>query len=210
MLKRARYRQIYDLLFAEYGECRCPLEHVSAFQLVAAVMLSAQCRDERVNQVTKTLFAAAPDARSMSRMPVEEIERIIRPCGLSVNKSRNLRACAHRIVTEFAGVVPSEMDQLTRLPGIGRKSANVILGNVFGIPGFPVDTHVRRLLNRIGMVASDSPEAIEADVNKHVPPELWTNFSHILIQHGRHVCASRKPACGRCVLEKVCKKIGVK
>ena len=209
-MKSARYQKIYDLLFAEYGECRCPLEHASAFQLAAAVMLSAQCRDERVNQVTKTLFAVAPDAQSMSRMPVEEIERIIRPCGLSVNKSRNLRACAEMIVSEFAGIVPSEMDQLVRLPGIGRKSANVILGNAFDIPGFPVDTHVRRLLNRIGMVASDSPEAIEADVNKHVPREFWTNFSHILIQHGRHVCASRKPACERCVLAGLCKKIGVK
>lgn len=210
MTRREKYQRIYDLLFAEYGECVCPLEHASAFQLVAAVMLSAQCRDERVNQVTRKLFALAPDAESMCRLSPEEIEKIIHPCGLSVNKSRNLHACAAMIVREFAGAVPSEMAQLVRLPGIGRKSANVVLGNVFNLPGFPVDTHVKRLLNRIGMVASDSPEAIEADVNRSTPPELWTNFSHLLIRHGREICSSRKPACSRCVLAGCCQKRGVK
>ena len=210
MTRREKYRRLYDLLYAEYGDCVCPLEHASAFQLVAAVMLSAQCRDERVNQVTKQLFAVAPDADAMSRLTPEAIEKLIRPCGLSVNKSRNLHACAAMIVNEFSGTVPREMEQLIRLPGIGRKSANVILGNVFGIPGFPVDTHVRRLLNRIGMVDSDSPEAIEVDVDRATPPELWTNFSHLLIRHGREVCSSRSPKCGRCVLAACCGKRGVK
>jgi endonuclease-3 len=146
----------------------------------------------------------------MSIMPVEKIEEIIRPCGLSNNKSRNLHQCAVMLMEEFSGTVPCNMDDLVWLPGIGRKSANVILGNSFNIPGFPVDTHVKRLLNRIGMVKSDSPEAIEAEVNRLVPPELWTNFSHLLIQHGRKVCSSRNPSCSNCALSEICKKTAVK
>ncbi len=207
MTKKEKYLQLYEKLFALYGECDCPLLHDSPFQLLVAVMLSAQCRDERVNQVTRVLFATAPDAASMIRMAQEDIEKIIHPCGLSKNKSRNILECAKIIQNRFCGVVPQNMEDLTTLPGIGRKSANVILGNVFNIPGFPVDTHVRRLLNRIGMVKSDSPEAIEADVNRHVQPELWTNFSHLLIRHGREVCHSRKPECQRCTIADACKKI---
>ena len=202
-------RLIHDRLYGVYGNCSCPLEHADAFQLLTAVMLSAQCRDERVNQVTRVLFAAAPDARTMARMPVERIEEIIQPCGLHKAKSRNIKASAEMIAAR-SGNVPRTMEELTALPGIGRKSANVILGNVFGIPGFPVDTHVRRLLNRLGAAATQDPEKIEAVVNELVPPELWTNFSHILIQHGRKVCHAGKPLCGECVLNDVCPKKGVK
>jgi len=210
MTRKEAYSHIYRQLFGLYGDCVCPLKHDSPFQLLAAVMLSAQCRDERVNQVTAKLFAIAPDAAAMSNTPVEKIEEIIRPCGLSNNKSRNLHECARIIAVEFNGEVPPDMDKLTKLPGIGRKSANVLLGNCFDIPGFPVDTHVNRLLNRIGMVKTTSPEAIEADVNRHVPSELWTNFSHLLIQHGRQVCSSRAPKCDNCPLADICKKVNVK
>lgn len=210
MNKKQKLQQIHDLLFADYGQCHCPLRHDSAFQLLAAVMLSAQCRDERVNQVTEKLFAIAPDAGAMSQLPVQEIEKIIHPCGLSNSKSRNLSAASAMLVKLWNGDVPRTMDELTALPGIGRKSANVILGNSFNIPGFPVDTHVKRLLNRIGMVKSDSPEAIEAEVNRLVPPELWTNFSHLLIQHGRQVCSSRSPRCNDCIISEICKKVNVK
>ncbi len=210
MTKKERYRQLHDRLFAIYGNCECPLQHASPFQLLVAVMLSAQCRDERVNLVTKELFALAPDAETMSKMPLDRIEKIIHPCGLSGTKSRNLLASAQMIATVFHGMVPQKMPDLVTLPGIGRKSANVILGNAFNIPGFPVDTHVRRLLNRIGMVKSDSPEAIEADVNRNVPPELWTNFSHLLIRHGREICHSRKPECAKCAIAEICKKTAVK
>ena len=201
---------IHDRLFARYGECRCPLRHETPFQLLAAVMLSAQCRDERVNLVTEELFAAAPDPDAMSRMPVEEIEKIIRPCGLSAAKSRNLHESARRIVSEFGGEVPRTMAELTSLPGIGRKSANVILGNCFGIPGFPVDTHVRRVLNRIGAVKSDSPEKIEETVNASVPPERWTNFSHLIIQYGREICSAARPRCSSCILADLCRNAGGK
>lgn len=210
MTAKETYLKLYRQLFALYGDCVCPLKHDSPFQLLAAVMLSAQCRDERVNLVTEKLFAVAPDAAAMSQTPVEEIEKIIRPCGLSNHKSRNLRECAGIIVAQFNGEVPQTMEELIKLPGIGRKSANVLLGNCFDIPGFPVDTHVNRLLNRIGMVKTTSPEAIEAEVNRQVPPELWTNFSHLLIQHGRQVCSSRAPQCSNCTISEICKKVNVK
>ena len=200
----------YKRLFSLYGECSCPLHHDSPFQLLAAVMLSAQCRDERVNQVTKELFALAPDPASMSRLPVDVVEKIIHPCGLSGSKSRNLIASAAIIAEKHNGIVPQSMEELTALPGIGRKSANVILGNAFDIPGFPVDTHVKRLLNRIGMVKSDSPEAIERMVCSHVAPELWCNLSHLLITHGRRICPARTPRCQECPLTSICKFSGGK
>ena len=200
-----RYKFIYDKLYELYGDCTCPLIHETPFQLLAAVMLSAQCKDDRVNMVTRELFALAPDAAQMAELPVERIREIIHPCGLDNAKSRNLHAAAEMIVERFGGVVPRTMEELTLLPGIGRKSANVILGNAFNIPGFPVDTHVTRLLNRLGMVATSTPEKIEAAVCRVVAPELWCNFSHLLITHGRQVCPARKPDCDRCPLNTVCK-----
>ena len=205
MTVKERYQFIYDQLFALYGECVCPLKHDSPFQLLAAVMLSAQCKDERVNMVTEKLFALAPTADKMAALPLQTIEEIIHPCGLSNAKSRNLQLSAQRIAAEYNNSVPQTMEELISLPGIGRKSANVILGNAFNIPGFPVDTHVKRLLNRIGMVKSDSPEAIEKLVCANVPPELWCNFSHLLITHGRQICPARSPACEKCPLAAICK-----
>ena len=210
MKLKQRYQYIYDQLFALYGECSCPLKHDSPFQLLAAVMLSAQCKDERVNQVTEKLFAIAPDAPAMAELPLETIEEIIHPCGLSNAKSRNLKLAAERIVDVYNNTVPQTMEELITLAGIGRKSANVILGNAFNIPGFPVDTHVKRLLNRIGMVKSDSPEAIEKEVTAQLKPELWCNFSHLLITHGRRICPAREPDCPACPLNKICKFAGEK
>lgn len=198
--------EVYDRLYRIYGDCRCPLEHKSAFQLLAAVMLSAQCRDERVNLVTKELFRIAPDAEKMAQLDEAKIEKIIHPCGLSVAKAKNLRAAARRIVEVFDGEVPSTMEELVTLPGIGRKSANVILGNWFGTPGFPVDTHVRRLAKRIGLSNSDVPEKIESEICRAINANKWTNFSHLLIQHGRICCSARKPTCEACVLDNLCRK----
>ena len=208
--KKRNLRRIHDLLYQVYGDCVCPLNHDSAFQLLAAVMLSAQCRDDRVNQVTEILFALAPDAPAMAALPEEEISKIIQPCGLHKAKGRNLKAAAAMLTESFAGEVPQTMELLTQLPGIGRKSANVILGNVFGIPGFPVDTHVKRLLNRLGVVKTTDPEKIEQIVNSLIEPEFWTNFSHLLIQHGRKVCHAGKAGCSDCVLNEICPKCGVK
>ena len=207
---RAFMQQIHDLLYQEYGDCTCPLEHANAFQLLAAVMLSAQCRDDQVNQVTVSLFAMAPDAPEMAELELEKIEDAIRTCGLYKAKSRNLKAAAQMIVSRFGGSVPQTMDELTLLPGIGRKSANVILGNVFGIPGFPVDTHVKRVLNRLDAVGSQDPEKIEQEVNSRIDPMYWTNFSHLIIQHGRRVCHAGKADCANCVLNGICPKKKVK
>lgn len=206
MAGKAQWRRLYDDLFSLYGECTCPLDHVTPFRLLCSVMLSAQCRDDRVNEVTKILFAEAPDAGSMAAMPLERIAKIIQPCGLFRNKSENLKKTAQMLLDEYGGEVPRSMEELVKLPGIGRKSANVVLGNGFGIPGFPADTHVIRVLNRIGYIDTKDPVKIEAEVNAKTPPELWTNFSHIIIQHGRQVChAGNKPECDRCNLTGRCR-----
>ena len=199
------FREIYARLFAVYGECVCPLKHETPFQLLAAVMLSAQCRDDRVNEVTPRLFAVAPDAESMAELPLETIEKIIRPLGLYAAKARHLKNAARRIVENYGGEVPRTMEDLVTLAGIGRKSANVLLGNAFGIPGFPVDTHVRRVLNRLGATASDSPAEIERIVGREVNPARWTNFSHLLILHGRQLCGARRVRCETCPLENLCR-----
>ena len=205
MAAKARWRELYDALYALYGELGCPLEHATPFQLLCAVMLSAQCRDDRVNEVTKELFRVAPDPAAMAALDTAKIADIIRPCGLYRNKSENLSAAAKMILSDFGGEVPHTMDELVRLPGIGRKSANVLLGNAFGVPGFPADTHVIRVLNRIGYVATPDPVKIEAEVNAKVPPEFWTNFSHLVITHGRRVChAGNHPECDRCPLTGCC------
>lgn len=210
MKRSEKLQYIHDKLYDVFGECGCPLVHRDAYQLLIAVMLSAQCRDDRVNQVTEKLFAVAPDAGSMIKLPQEKIEEIIHPCGLSQAKSKNILLASRMIVDLFGGAVPQTMEELTMLAGIGRKSANVVLGNAFGIPGFPVDTHVRRVLNRLGATKSQNPEVIEREVCSVVPDKLWTNFSHLIIQHGRKVCSAASPKCTECVLAEICAKRGVK
>lgn len=210
MKRKELLKSVHDKLYSVFGECGCPLVHRDAYQLLIAVMLSAQCRDDRVNQVTEKLFSIAPGAAAMAELSQEKIEEIIHPCGLSQAKSKNILLASKAIVEKHAGVVPQTMEELTALAGIGRKSANVVLGNAFGIPGFPVDTHVRRVLNRIGAVKSQVPEVIEKEVCSVTSPELWTNFSHLIIQHGRRVCSAANPKCGDCVLAGVCARKGVK
>ena len=199
------YKSLYDKLFNLYGECTCPLVHNSPFQLLCAVMLSAQCKDERVNQVTKELFALAPNAEQMAKLDQKKIAQIIHPCGLYENKSKNLKGIAQKIVDEFDNIVPQTMEELTTLPGIGRKSANVVLGNAFNIPGFPVDTHVNRVLNKLGAVNSANPQVIEEEVCINIDDIYWTNFSHLLITFGRNICHARSPKCESCPLNDICK-----
>lgn len=203
-----KLQRVYDLLFAEYGELTCPLEHVDPFQLVCAVMLSAQCTDVRVNQVTPELFAKYGTPEKLASAPPEEVENIIRPVGLFAAKSRNLIGAARTVRDVFGGEVPRTMEELLQLPGIGRKSANVVLGNAFGIPGFPADTHVQRLMTRLGFSDRRDPELCEKLVAANLPPEYWTNFSHLLIAHGRKVCKAARPACGNCVLARDCESCG--
>ncbi|MDD5596429.1 MAG: endonuclease III [Victivallaceae bacterium] len=202
--KKALLAEVNRILFAKYGTCLCPLRHDNPFQLLVAVELSAQCTDVRVNQITRELFKKYPDAESFAGAPVADIENLIRAGGLFRSKARNIISAAKSVVENFDGKVPATMKELTTLPGIGRKSANVLLGNAFNIPGFPVDTHVKRVLKRIGVTNSGAPEKIEAEVNALIGKKYWTNLSHMLILHGRKTCSARKPDCPNCIIKNLC------
>ena len=205
-----RARDVVRLLAAEYPEARCALKFRDPLQLLIATILSAQCTDERVNQVTRFLFAKYRTAADYADADPGEFEREIRPTGFYRNKAKNIRACCRGLVEEYGGKVPGQMAELVRLPGIGRKTANVVLGTAMGLAtGVVVDTHVIRLSRRMGLTRHLDPEKIERVLMKLIPPEEWIDFSHRMIWHGRRVCAARRPACERCRLRDVCPKIGV-
>ena len=206
---RKKLVDIFDSLHCAYGPQTCPLLHESPLQLLVSVILSAQCTDKKVNAITPGLFAKYPDSKAFKNANVSELEDIIRPIGLFHAKSANIIGACKKIESDFSGNVPKTMKELIQLPGVGRKTANVILGNIFGIPGFPVDTHVIRLMNRIGIVKTKVPEKIEAVVNEHLPDKYWTDFSHLLITHGRNCCTAAKPDCENCEIHKLCKKNGL-
>jgi endonuclease-3 len=188
-----------------YPGAECALTHEDPFQLLVATILSAQCTDARVNMVTPALFAAYPDAESMSRAGQEEVEAIIRSTGFYRNKAKSIRGASARIVEAFGGRVPKTMEDLLTLPGVARKTANVVLGVGYGIAdGIVVDTHVERLSRRLGLSKGKNPEAIEQELMRVVPPSDWIAFSHLLIDHGRQICQARRPACERCTLTLLC------
>jgi endonuclease-3 len=197
--------EINRLLYQKYGRLRCRLNYRNPFELLVATILSAQCTDERVNQVTAKLFRIFPDAAAFAAADAVDIENAIRAAGLFRSKAKSIMAASRRIIESCNGEVPADMAALTSLPGVGRKTANVVLGDAFGIPGFPVDTHVKRTLNRLGATASDKPEKIEAEVNSAIAPEYWINLSHLLIMHGRETCRARNPACEICLLRGICR-----
>ena len=197
--------EIYRLLYQKYGKLRCKLNYNNPFELLVATILSAQCTDARVNQVTPELFSRFPDAKAFAAAEAADVENAIRTAGLFRNKAKSIMAASRSIMENFNGEVPADMTALTSLPGVGRKTANVALGDAFGIPGFPVDTHVKRTLNRLGATASEAPEKIEAEVNAAIAPEYWVNFSHLLIMHGRETCRAVNPDCGHCLLSAICK-----
>lgn len=182
----------------------CALVHDDPLQLLIATILSAQCTDERVNMVTPSLFAAWPTARALADADVEEIAEVIRSTGFFQNKSRNIKACCQRLMEVHDGEVPRTMEELTALPGVGRKTANVVLGNAFGIPGFPVDTHVTRISNLLELTDSDDPVVIERHLCEITPKKHWTDASHLFILHGRATCIARRPRCGECVIARWC------
>ncbi len=202
--KKTLLADINRALFAKYGICPCPLNYETPFQLLVAVELSAQCTDLRVNLISRGLFEKYPDIESFAGAPREDIENLIRTGGLFRNKAKNLISAAQSLMNDFDEKVPQSMRELTRLAGIGRKSANVILGVAFGIPGFPVDTHVKRVLKRLAITNSDNPGKIEAEVNALIPDKYWTNLSHMLILHGRETCAARKADCANCIINHLC------
>lgn len=200
--------RVHEILFRleeEFPDVTCALKHQNAFQLLVATILSAQCTDVRVNKVTPLLFARFPDPRSMASASSEDLEEIIRSTGFFRNKARNLRAAAALISDEFLGEVPASMDDLLRLPGVARKTANVVLGTWFGMAsGVVVDTHVGRIANRLGFTVQKDPKKIEKDLMKLIPEDQWVMFSHRAIHHGRRTCKARNPRCGECRLADLC------
>lgn len=201
----ARARRILDLLERAHPEARCALDYSSPFQLAVATILSAQCTDERVNQVTPHLFARFPNAGALAAAPLAEVEEIIRSTGFFRAKARSVVGFARGVVERHEGALPRAMEPMVKLPGIGRKTANVVLGHAFGVnEGIAVDTHVLRVSNRLGLARGDDPLKVEAQLMALIPREHWTRTTDLLIFHGRKVCDARRPACGRCPVFTLC------
>lgn len=196
-------------LAAEHPDAHCELNYDTPFQLAVATILSAQCTDVRVNKVTPGLFAAYPDAAAMAGADIHHVEDLIRSTGFFRNKAKNIVAMANTVMEEYGGEMPRTLDELVALPGVGRKTANAILGNAFGVPGLTVDTHFLRLMRRLGITTSTNAVTVEKQVMPLLDPAEWTMFSHRLIFHGRRVCTARSPHCEECVLADICPKVGV-
>lgn len=199
-----RALEIAAKLAESYPEIRVPLHHRNPFELLVATILSAQCTDEMVNRVTPELFRRFPAPEELARASPREIANIIHSLGLFRAKARSLKRCAQQLVKDYKGEVPSTMAELTKLAGVGRKTANVILGHAFGVPGIAVDTHAKRLSRRLGLTRQENPDRIEQDLMALLPDREWTPFSHRLILHGRRICHARKPKCEICVLNDLC------
>ena len=202
--KKRRAGEIAARLAKTYPDLRVPLDHRNKYEMLVAVILSAQCTDEMVNRVTPDLFRRYPAPDSMARARITHIEKFIRRLGLFRAKALALKKSSRQLVEHHAGEVPATMEELTHLAGVGRKTANVILGHAFGIPGIVVDTHCKRLSRRLGLTKQEDPNKIEQDLMKLLPPEQWTGFSHRLILHGRRNCHARKPDCRSCFLNDIC------
>lgn len=200
---------IYRILSKEYPDACCELDFHTPFQLLVATVLSAQCTDKRVNAVTPQLFAKYPNVKKMANAKISDIEKIIKSTGFFRAKARNIKALSEAITFRYNGEVPAVLEELVTLPGVGRKTANVVLGNAFDIPGLTVDTHFGRLVRRFGWTEETDPVKVERDVAKLIPKKEWTHISHRLIWHGRRICHSRKPACGACPLAKHCPSFGI-
>ena len=199
-----RAPEVNRRLAQEYPDARCALDYESPLQLLIATVLSAQCTDERVNSVTPELFARYPEAADYAAAQRSDLESILRPLGFQRAKAGHLLGIGEKLVADFQGQVPRTVRELTSLPGVGRKTALVVLGNAFGIPGLTVDTHFSRLMQRLGLTGEKTPVKIERDIAKLVPEEEWTMFSHRVIFHGRQVCHARTPECDACVLRDMC------
>jgi endonuclease-3 len=205
-----RARRIYRKLAKQYPDAKCALEHDNAYELLVATILSAQCTDERVNKTTPALFAKYPTPAKLAAARQPSVEKIIKSCGFFRNKAKSIIGAARGVTEDHAGQVPSTMDELLELPGVARKTANVVLGNAYNInEGVVVDTHVRRLSNRMGFTTEKVPDKIERDLMDLFPRKNWTMLSHLLIWHGRAICQARKPDCDHCPLAADCPMVGV-
>lgn len=211
MAKEKLALEIIERLKKEYPDAGCTLDYNQAWKLLVSVRLAAQCTDARVNVVVEDLYAEFPDIQSLAAAPVEEIERIVKPCGLGHSKARDISACMKILWEKYQGNVPDDFDALLELPGVGRKSANLIMGDVFGKPAIVTDTHCIRLVNRMGLVDGiREPKKVEMALWKLIPPEEGSDFCHRLVYHGREICTARtNPYCHRCCLKDICPKCGV-
>ena len=208
MTKKQRALEIIERLKTEYPDSGCSLEYDQAWKLLVSVRLAAQCTDARVNVVVEKLYEKFPDIDALAEAPVEEIERIVHPCGLGKSKAKDISACMKVLRDEYGGQVPDDFDKLLALPGVGRKSANLIVGDVFGKPAIVTDTHCIRLVNRFGLVDGiKEPGKVEKELWKIIPAEEGNAFCHRLVDHGRAVCTARKAYCEKCVANEYCKKI---
>lgn len=211
MTKKQRALEIIKRLKAEYPDAGCTLDYEDAWKLLVSVRLAAQCTDERVNKIVPALYEKYLDVSSLAEAPVEEIEKIVKPCGLGASKARDISACMKMLRDRYDCHVPDTMEELLKLPGVGRKSANLIMGDVYGKPAIVTDTHCIRLCNRMGLVDNiKEPKKVEMALWKIIPPEEGSDLCHRLVYHGRAVCTARtKPYCDRCCLSDVCKKNGI-
>ena len=211
MNKKKQALEIIERLKNEYPDADCTLDYDDAWKLLVSVRLAAQCTDARVNVVVQDLYAKFPTMEALAAAEVDEIEEIVRPCGLGRSKARDISLCMKMLMEEYGGRVPDDFDALLKLPGVGRKSANLIMGEVFGKPAIVTDTHCIRLTNRMGLVDGiKEPKKVELALWKIIPPEEGSDFCHRLVYHGRDVCTARtKPYCDKCCLTDICPKIGV-
>jgi endonuclease-3 len=207
--KKERAKAIYRILSKNYPNVRCELDYKNPYQLLVATVLSAQCTDKRVNQTTPALFKKYNSIKKMAAADLKDLQRLVKSTGFYRAKAKNIKLLSHKILTDFNGKVPSDIEDLVTLPGVGRKTANVVLGHGFNIPGITVDTHFGRLSRRFGWSDKKDPVKVEFEVGKLIPEKEWTNLSQRLIWHGRRVCHSRKPACGACALAKLCPAYGI-
>ena len=205
-MNRKQAVEIFELLKKQYPDAKCSLDFNTPFEMMVAVMLSAQCTDERVNKVTAEFFPKYNTPKAFADMPLEDIENLIHSCGFYKNKAKNLKLASQKILTEFNGEVPQTMEELMSIPGVGRKSANVIMLEAFNNPqGIAVDTHAKRIYNRIGFSNAKEPQKIEQDLLKLFPKKYYYDANHILIWHGRNTCKSQKPNCENCCIKHLCK-----
>lgn len=201
---KAKVKNISEILFTIYPEATCSLDYEEPLELLIATILAAQCTDERVNIVTRDLYKKYTSVYDYANANPEELENDIRSTGFYRNKAKNIIGCCKKLIKDFGGKVPDNMEDLLSLPGVGRKTANVVLGNIYGIPGVIVDTHCKRLSKRIGLTEEEDPEKVESDLMKILPEEDWTAFSNSLVYHGRAICKSRKPNCAKCPIANYC------
>ena len=205
----AHVRKVLRRLAKQYPDAHCALDYETPLQLLVATILSAQCTDERVNKVTPALFAAFPDAGALANAPLKEIETLVRSTGFYRNKAKNIQLCCRTLMEKYGGRVPKTMEKLHELAGVGRKTANVVLSDAFGVPGITVDTHVGRVSRRLGLTVHTDPVKVEFDLMAILPKRSWNRFNHRMIFHGRQVCHSQSPECDDCLMARICPKAGV-